>query len=482
MTITTPARATSQTVVGVNTDAAHQRLLSQGSQEDTTGQTSSLLPEAGQLNVAATIKKSGAASGSPGVEAEPKRLRQAIPTADFVRNGGFKTGTKLLIKVVPSPAKAGDEIPQLVCDVFSLTSVTESDAERFQVHETFQDEVVFLFGRRPRIWTLQGVMVNGRTPRQKEGEADDEYRQRCLKKDMDFANKFIADYEEFYRGTKAIELGAHTYIMYDDTVIEGVILGLDVNRNSQMPSIINASVTFVVHNRVCLGTEASVMSPSLTQFLTKANELASEKVDPDTITPAYSGSAELASQLKAAEAAKLAATARAQAAGLEASALANVANDSENEIVDYEAEKTRAAEDASKALDDKAHAISIGDDEARDRAQENYEAAETRFADAAMAQEASRARGQEAESVLPSSQAALAQALADENSATAKVEVLTSTMAQSQSVDTWAMRELTWDQENQMTQAPDIIFEEGMKLVRYTIRRQNTTETGEMIL
>ena len=211
-------------------------------------------------------------------ENQKKRLRQAVPTADYVTRTSFKIGTRMLIKIEPTNAKMKerlrDYIPNLVFDKFSLQAISEPDSERYQLHETFEDEVLFLFGRRPRVWTMQGIVVNGRrapdrpesaAPRragesaadflQRQDPFEKENEKKRLKKDMDWANHLIQDWEDFYRGSKAIELQARTYLTYEDSVIEATLLELTVVRNAQVPSSVNAMITFVVHQRAFLGQE-----------------------------------------------------------------------------------------------------------------------------------------------------------------------------------------------------------------------------------
>lgn len=189
------------------------------------------------------------------------RIRADIPTADLVDNGGFKVGSKLLIKVVASPSntKAPDKAaPNLTFDNFSLQGIAEADGERYQIHETFGEEVVYLFGRRPRVWTMQGIVLNGRrAPAQGEGPETAAQTAAREAKDMDFANMLIRNWNEYYRGTKAVEARARAYISYEDSVIEATLVELTVVRNAQIPSAANATMTFIVHERAFIGEKFS---------------------------------------------------------------------------------------------------------------------------------------------------------------------------------------------------------------------------------
>ena len=221
-----------------------------------------------------------------------KRLRQEIPTADLVTSGSYKINSKLLIKIVPSPKATalGKYVPQLTFDAFSLQSVAESDAERYQLHETFENFVLFLFGRRPRIWTMQGIVANGRRAPDATGEESDDEEQRRLSLDMDWANTLLQDWEDFYRGSKSVEMGAQTYLAYEDSVVEATLLELTMVRNAQLPSAVNSTLTFVVHDRTFIGQEYrdGFTAPNLAQLIedTNNNKFFGDKVAPAQIMPA----------------------------------------------------------------------------------------------------------------------------------------------------------------------------------------------------
>jgi hypothetical protein len=200
---------------------------------------------------------------------EPQSL-QSRPTADDISTTSYKKDAKLVIRIIPSPSvgskkknksKAQSEVdPAFYFDKFSLQSVAESDEERYQLHETFDSATLFLFGRRPRIWTYQGIVLNGRRPEIPAfllGDSQtvkNEREKYLLRYNMDFANELIRRYESHYRGTQALALRARSYIVYDDTVVEGTLLSLVAVRNSSIPGAVNATITVVVHQRSFIGT------------------------------------------------------------------------------------------------------------------------------------------------------------------------------------------------------------------------------------
>lgn len=257
-----PGQVRGSEAVSVNfskvVESPTQRLLD-------TNVVASLVPGRTALNAQVTVrqveglqKPALSASESENLEA---RIRADIPTADLIDSGGFKTGSKMLIKIVASanstiiPDKSA---PNLTFNNFSMQGIAETDGERYQIHETFGEEVVYMFGRRPRVWTMQGVVLNGkRAPDQGEGPETAAETAAREAKDMDFANTLLLNWEKYYRGTKAVEARARAYISYEDSVIEATLVELTVVRNSQIPSAANATITFIVHERAFIGKQFS---------------------------------------------------------------------------------------------------------------------------------------------------------------------------------------------------------------------------------
>ncbi len=103
-------------------------------------------------------------------------------------------------------------------------------AERFQLQETFGDFNVFFFGKRAEIFTYSGSLLNG------EGN-------------LNWRNKFLRDYEENLRGTKAAEKKARAYMLYDDVIREGYILSAGLGQNSMVDGVVKFNFTMLVTNR-----------------------------------------------------------------------------------------------------------------------------------------------------------------------------------------------------------------------------------------
>lgn len=87
---------------------------------------------------------------------------------------------------------------------FILESVQESSQERSQIIETFGETWVFLFGTRPLIYNFSGTLINTRNANWVQ--------------DFDFI------YNNFLKGTRAVELKARTIISYGGRQVEGFLL------------------------------------------------------------------------------------------------------------------------------------------------------------------------------------------------------------------------------------------------------------------
>jgi len=104
---------------------------------------------------------------------------------------GRKKGGKIEMDLVPKYTK------------FLLTGVQESHQERSQIVETFGDFYVFFYGERPPVYTFSGTLVNSR--------------------DINWLADFMFYYENFLRGTKAVENEARAIVTYQGRQVEGFI-------------------------------------------------------------------------------------------------------------------------------------------------------------------------------------------------------------------------------------------------------------------
>lgn len=111
-----------------------------------------------------------------------------------------KKGAGPLLNVIPPYTK------------FFLENVTESYAEKAQVVETFGDFIAFFFGRRPEMFSFSGRLLNV--------------------KNHDWKNDFVEMYDNFLRGTKAVENDSIVFIQYDDVMVQGFLMNCRLDYHS----------------------------------------------------------------------------------------------------------------------------------------------------------------------------------------------------------------------------------------------------------
>lgn len=111
---------------------------------------------------------------------------------------------------------------------YILQSVKEARMEKHQIVETFGEPYIFFFGESPRFLDVTAVLVNSN--------------------DFNWEAEFWENYNTFLRGTKSVELGARTYMFYDDTVVEGYMLLAQAEKDSMNPLSVNLTFRLYITN------------------------------------------------------------------------------------------------------------------------------------------------------------------------------------------------------------------------------------------
>jgi hypothetical protein len=87
---------------------------------------------------------------------------------------------------------------------FIAQQISEERAEKSQIVETFGEPFVFFFGERPRVITVQGLLINT--------------------VDFNWRAEWWDNYDKLLRGTKLVEARAKLYLCWDDICIGGYML------------------------------------------------------------------------------------------------------------------------------------------------------------------------------------------------------------------------------------------------------------------
>jgi hypothetical protein len=112
---------------------------------------------------------------------------------------------------------------------FLLQSVTSPRAEKFQVIETFDAPVSYLFGERHEIYTFSGVLIDTQ-----------EYK---------WKKEFIDVYNQALRATRCVELGASAFLTYLDDTVEGFVINAAFQESVSMYGALTFTFSMLVKKR-----------------------------------------------------------------------------------------------------------------------------------------------------------------------------------------------------------------------------------------
>jgi hypothetical protein len=168
-------------------------------------------------------------------DAGKKRRAGAARARRPLRGLEIKDDTYAILKVVQAD---GSELPlfdsssengkSVQYTNFLLQSVTESRMEKHQIVETFGEAYIFFFGEHPRFVDVQAVLINSN--------------------DFNWEAEFWENYNLYLRGTKLVEMGARTYLFYDDTIVEGYMLQAQAQKVADQPLSVALSFRLFVTN------------------------------------------------------------------------------------------------------------------------------------------------------------------------------------------------------------------------------------------
>jgi hypothetical protein len=101
---------------------------------------------------------------------------------------------------------------------FILQSVQEARMEKHQIVETFGEPYIYFFGESPRFLDVTAVLVDSN--------------------DFNWYAEWWQNYNMYLRGTRSVELGARTYLFYDDNIVEGYMLSAQARKTSDTPLMV----------------------------------------------------------------------------------------------------------------------------------------------------------------------------------------------------------------------------------------------------
>jgi hypothetical protein len=126
--------------------------------------------------------------------------------------------------------------PLVTTNEFLLTSVSEASQEKYQIFQTFDDDLIYFFDRNPHIYTYGGVLVNA-------GDTGPEANPEAV---FQWKSRFQALYEKILRGSKCVENDARAILTYENVVREGFLLNFSMTEDARNPLHVPFQFTFFV--------------------------------------------------------------------------------------------------------------------------------------------------------------------------------------------------------------------------------------------
>jgi hypothetical protein len=121
---------------------------------------------------------------------------------------------------------------------FFLEQVQENREEKVQVIDTFGEWIAFFFGRKPEVYSYGGTLLNATN--------------------HDWKNEFQENYDNFLRGSKAVQNQATIMLQYDDVLVEGYMLNCSISMTGAMDKSVPFQFNMLVINRSPMNPRAII--------------------------------------------------------------------------------------------------------------------------------------------------------------------------------------------------------------------------------
>jgi hypothetical protein len=126
---------------------------------------------------------------------------------------------------------------------FFLDGVREAEQEKVQIVETFSNYYSFFYGKKPPVYTFSGFLLNFIN--------------------YNWLNEFMYLYENFWRGTKAVERNARIFLTYNYQQVQGYIINVNTNLNATTDKGAPFSISVLVTRRLIFSPSPDYTSDSL---------------------------------------------------------------------------------------------------------------------------------------------------------------------------------------------------------------------------
>lgn len=174
------------------------------------------------------------------------------PTANSVFEVGIKRGTPVVFQIVPeSSAYSAPSIASLArselsrtdralgkvyFDKCALSSINRPAQERYQIVEMFGADVIYAFGRRPRIYSMTGTLISGRSDVSFNGATISQ----------DFAAAWERAFSDHFRLTRCVLNRKVIRVWLLDMIMTGYLLDLNMFVDQEMQANTQFTMSFAL--------------------------------------------------------------------------------------------------------------------------------------------------------------------------------------------------------------------------------------------
>ena len=242
----------------------------------------------GTSTIASPLTTANALQGSTlSLPVNPAIFASIQATNDMSNLGGIN-GTSYMFFKDPAVNMATFETPSTLMvlnnssskllfqtNKFLLQNITKPQQEKFQIIETFGDPHVFFYGTRAKVYTFQGVLLDGFYKTTPDSYSSD-VANRNSNRNM-WATAFQNFYETQLRGTKLKDNGNIAAFYVNGWLIKGYPINLTIMKEAnQLPDAVNFQMTMVIDQEILLhakDTQQLWQPVSNNDLITKLNTL-----------------------------------------------------------------------------------------------------------------------------------------------------------------------------------------------------------------
>lgn len=139
---------------------------------------------------------------------------------------------------------------------FLLQEVREPKIEKAQIIETLGDPQLFLFGSRAEVYSYAGILLNTRS--------------------FDWKSEFLRGFETYLRGSRARENKTRVFLVYDNVLREGVILGATINQSQTNLRYVTFQFSMFIVRKRLFSLDPSRALGTREEFILKRTNQASD--------------------------------------------------------------------------------------------------------------------------------------------------------------------------------------------------------------